>query len=84
MGGFARYADEEVELGLCMKTGRAALHSLRFALGDHVPVEGYSNFLWVVLAAAVEARVTVTPVRGRSQVAPSPCTVNTPPLSYPA
>ena len=27
---------------------------LRFNPGDHVPVEGYSNFLWVLVAAAVE------------------------------
>ena len=29
-------------------------HGLRFNLGDHLPVEGYSNFLWVLLAAAFE------------------------------
>jgi hypothetical protein len=29
-------------------------HGLRFNLGEHVPVEGYSNFLWVVLGALVE------------------------------
>ncbi|MGC6492472.1 MAG: hypothetical protein ACON5B_06480 [Myxococcota bacterium] len=27
----------------------------RYNLGDHVPVEGYSNFLWMLLAAACEA-----------------------------
>jgi len=30
-------------------------HGLRFNLGDHVPVEGYSNFLWVLIAAVFEA-----------------------------
>ena len=29
-------------------------HGLRFNLGEHVPVEGYSNFLWVMLSAAFE------------------------------
>lgn len=29
-------------------------HGLRYNLGDHPPVEGFSNFLWVVLAAAIE------------------------------
>ena len=29
-------------------------HGLRFNLGDHIPVEGYSNFLWVVIGSAVE------------------------------
>ena len=27
---------------------------LRYNLGDHVPVEGYSNFLWVAWAAVFE------------------------------
>jgi arabinofuranosyltransferase len=30
-------------------------HGLRYNLGDHAPVEGYSNFLWVVLCAVVES-----------------------------
>ena len=30
-------------------------YGLRFNLGDHVPVEGYSNFLWVLIAAVFEA-----------------------------
>ncbi len=30
-------------------------HGLRFNLGEQAPVEGYSNFLWVVVAAAVHA-----------------------------
>lgn len=30
-------------------------HGLRYNLGDHVPVEGYSNFLWTVLAAVPES-----------------------------
>ncbi|MCZ6784827.1 MAG: sulfatase-like hydrolase/transferase, partial [Proteobacteria bacterium] len=30
-------------------------HGLRFNPGDPVPVEGYSNFLWVLLSAVVEA-----------------------------
>lgn len=29
-------------------------HGLRYNLGDHTPVEGYSNFLWVAIAALVE------------------------------
>ncbi len=29
-------------------------HGLRFNLGDHTPVEGYSNFLWVVIGGVVE------------------------------
>jgi len=39
---------------------------LRYNLGDHTPVEGYSNFLWMLLAAACEAigvsPALVTPV----------------------
>lgn len=30
-------------------------HGPRYNLGDHVPVEGYSNFLWMAIAALVEA-----------------------------
>ena len=33
----------------------AAGHGVRYNLGDQVPVEGYSNFLWVAIAAAFEA-----------------------------
>ena len=29
-------------------------HGLRYNLGEHVPVEGYSNFLWVVIGAGFE------------------------------
>ncbi|MCZ6767581.1 MAG: hypothetical protein O7D32_11695, partial [bacterium] len=29
-------------------------HGLRYNLGDHLPVEGYSNFLWVCVAAVFE------------------------------
>ena len=29
-------------------------HGLRYNLGDHVPVEGYSNFLWVLVCAVFE------------------------------
>lgn len=29
-------------------------HGLRFNLGDHVPVEGYSNFLWVMISAVIQ------------------------------
>jgi len=29
-------------------------HGVRFNLGDHAPVEGYSNFLWVAMCAAIE------------------------------
>ncbi len=29
-------------------------HGLRYNLGDHTPVEGYSNFLWTVIAAGFE------------------------------
>ena len=29
-------------------------HGLRFNLGEHVPVEGYSNFLWVMICAVFE------------------------------
>lgn len=29
-------------------------HGLRYNLGDHPPVEGYSNFLWVVVAGVFE------------------------------
>jgi len=29
-------------------------HGLRFNLGEHVPVEGYSNFLWVLVCAVFE------------------------------
>ena len=32
----------------------AAGHGVRFNLGDHLPVEGFSNFLWVAIAAFVE------------------------------
>lgn len=35
-------------------------HGLRFNLGDHVPVEGYSNFLWVCVATLFE-RVRLEP-----------------------
>ena len=35
-------------------------HGLRYNLGDHVPVEGYSNFLWTVIASGVE-RVGLDP-----------------------
>ena len=36
-------------------------HGLRYNLGEHVPVEGYSNFLWVAICAAFEfAKVQVT------------------------
>lgn len=38
----------------------ASGHGLRYNLGDHVPVEGYSNFLWMCLAAACEV-VGVSP-----------------------
>jgi arabinofuranosyltransferase len=30
-------------------------HGLRYNLGDHAPVEGYSNFLWVLACAPFEA-----------------------------
>lgn len=30
-------------------------HGPRYNLGEHVPVEGYSNFLWMAIAAAVDA-----------------------------
>lgn len=30
-------------------------YGLRYNLGDHVPVEGYSNFLWVMVCAAFES-----------------------------
>ena len=30
-------------------------NGVRFNPGDHVPVEGYSNFLWMVVGAAIEA-----------------------------
>ena len=30
-------------------------HGLRYNLGDHSPVEGYSTFLWVVLCALLES-----------------------------
>jgi hypothetical protein len=33
----------------------AAGHGVRYNLGDHTPVEGYSNFLWVAAGAVVEA-----------------------------
>ncbi len=39
----------------------AAGHGLRYNLGDHIPVEGYSNFLWVVVCTVmqyIEAEVT--------------------------
>jgi hypothetical protein len=29
-------------------------HGLRYNLGVHLPVEGYSNFLWVILCAIFE------------------------------
>ena len=29
-------------------------HGLRFNLGEHIPVEGYSNFLWVLVCAVFE------------------------------
>jgi arabinofuranosyltransferase len=29
-------------------------HGLRYNLGEHVPVEGYSNFLWVLISAVFE------------------------------
>ncbi len=29
-------------------------HGLRFNLGEHIPVEGYSNFLWVMVCAVFE------------------------------
>ena len=32
----------------------AAGHGLRYNLGDHVPVEGYSNFAWVLVCAGLE------------------------------
>ena len=32
----------------------AAGHGLRYNLGDHVPVEGYSNFLWAAICAVLE------------------------------
>lgn len=32
----------------------AAGHGPRYNLGDHVPIEGYSNFLWMALGAVVE------------------------------
>jgi hypothetical protein len=35
---------------------------LRFNLGDHVPVEGYSNLLWVLIASVFEATGLDTPL----------------------
>jgi hypothetical protein len=36
-------------------------HGLRFNLGEHTPVEGYSNFLWVLLTSVFECfRLNVT------------------------
>ena len=29
-------------------------HGLRYNLGAHVPVEGYSNFLWVIICSVFE------------------------------
>jgi len=29
-------------------------HGLRYNLGEHLPVEGYSNFLWVIISAVFE------------------------------
>jgi len=29
-------------------------HGVRYNLGDHTPVEGYSNFLWVAICAAID------------------------------
>ena len=29
-------------------------YGLRYNLGEHVPVEGYSNFLWVAACAVIE------------------------------
>ena len=40
-------------------------HGLRYNLGDHTPVEGYSNFLWVVVSAVAEwfhANITLVPI----------------------
>jgi arabinofuranosyltransferase len=40
-------------------------NGLRYNLGDHTPVEGYSNFLWVVVSAIAEwfqADVTLVPI----------------------
>jgi len=42
----------------------ASGEGLRFNLGSHIPVEGYSNFLWVMVAAVVEflgAEITFWP-----------------------
>jgi arabinofuranosyltransferase len=39
----------------------AAGHGLRYNLGDALPVEGYSNFLWTALAAVAE-RLGLPPV----------------------
>jgi arabinofuranosyltransferase len=40
-------------------------NGLRYNLGDHVPVEGYSNFLWVIICSVFEylkADITIWPL----------------------
>jgi len=37
-------------------------HGLRYNLGAHVPVEGYSNFLWVIVGSALERMHLPQPV----------------------
>lgn len=37
-------------------------HGLRFNIGDHTPVEGFSNLLWVLIAAVFEAIGADTPL----------------------